>query len=86
MHKILTVHDLSSILLTEASEHGGSEEFIEDIANVITKHFGGEVGTVSFEEGATDPYWIVIHKDERIPQQDSVYDDYDGKGWREENS
>lgn len=58
-------------------------EFLEDLAELVAKHAGGEVGTISHEEGATDPFWIVLHEDKRIPPGAGFYSGLDGRGWRD---
>jgi hypothetical protein len=89
MYKLLTPKDLLKVLERKIESDdvvSDKIEFLEELAGLVTEYAGGEVGTISHEEGATDPFWIVIHKDERMAPGDGFYHGLDDSNWREDNA
>jgi hypothetical protein len=83
MHKIITPKNILQLLTEQINEENpkcNKSELIEDLAELTAKHFGGEVGTISFEDGATDPFWIVLHKGDLNPVE-NPYEQFE-EGWR----
>ena len=55
------------------------EEFIKDLAGVLTKHFGGRVGLVQWVD-ELDDMTVAISNDGNIPEGGGIYKDYDKDG------
>ncbi len=50
--------------------------FLEDMANIVAKYFGGSVGMVDFDE-STGEYWVPFHITEEVPENGGVFSKYD---------
>lgn len=70
IHK--AVHDDNVIDCNDAYEH-----FMEDLAQLVCTHFGGEVGTVSMPEYDELGWAVGIHVNDSVPADGGVYKDYD---------
>ena len=80
MAKILTVGELVDIVSRapdEIDDVDQFQDFIRDIAEVVTKHFGGDLGSVgdSLDDGLGCT--IGIHINEDVPPDGGVYRKYD---------
>jgi hypothetical protein len=64
------VHDESLIDCQDAYLH-----FVEDLADLIESHFGGEAGTVYF--GPYDLFYLNFHVNDSVPADGGIYKDYD---------
>jgi len=83
MHKIITPKNILKLLddqIKEVKPECNKLDLIEDLAELVTKHFGGEVGSITFESDATDPFWIVLHKGNLNPVE-NPYEQFE-EGWR----
>jgi hypothetical protein len=82
MHKIITPKNILELLKEKIENDSlNSHELVEDLAELAASHFGGEIGTISFEEDATDPFWIALHKG-YLDEQDNPYERFE-EGWVE---
>jgi hypothetical protein len=81
MSKVLTDKELLDIVRRAVEEDeidclDSYLYFMEDLGNVIAKHFGGERGTVDFEE-ADDTVYIAFQVNENVPENGGIYKKYD---------
>lgn len=82
MSKILTVAELdciisNNLLQPEIDDQGQYEQFVLDLARVVTKHFGGKVGSVHKPGPDTHLYSVGILLDRHVPSDGGVYKRYD---------
>lgn len=80
MAKILTDKEIADIVRRAIHEPEIDDvhqylEFLTDISEVITNHFGGDFSSVGYdpEEG----YTIAIRHNEEVPDDGGIYKDYD---------
>jgi hypothetical protein len=81
--KILTDAEMAQIV--HNAVHGdlidcadSYEHFLEDLAELICSHFGGDVGTVSPPESSDTAKWAVTFSvNECVPPNGGVFKDYD---------
>lgn len=81
MAKILTDKEMKDIIIRaiDGDEIGDSDSykhFLEDLGSLIANHFGGERGTVEYNEEAQD-YHIAFNVNECVPPDGGVYAKYD---------
>jgi len=81
MAKILTDAELLHIVTTcivggEIDDRDQYMRFLEDLAQVVTSHFGGRLGTVS-PPGYALSWTVAIHRDENVPEGGGIYKHYD---------
>lgn len=80
MAKILTAKELLEILQNAEQEIGDADQWrdlVQDLAEIVTKHFGGNLGAVgeSLDDGLGCT--IGIHINEDVPPDGGVYKKYD---------
>jgi len=82
MAKILTAKELGKIVWDATHDEGVIDcadsytHFLEDLAELVCTHFGGNRGGVG--EPDVDLDWTVgIHVNERVPADGGVFKDYD---------
>lgn len=82
MAKILTTRELAKIVLAQSDnliDLAQHEEFAKDLAELVTKHFGGRVGLIQWVDDLND-VTVAISQDGNIPENDGVYKDFDTEG------
>jgi len=82
MAKILKDTELLAIVSRivqndEIDDSDQYKEFLEDLADVVTKHCGGEVGSADYDGGDGLGYTIAIHVNDSVPPDGGVFADYD---------
>jgi len=55
------------------------EDFVTDLAALITKHYGGKVGLIQWVE-ELDNMTVAISQDGMIPSNGGIYKDFDKEG------
>lgn len=82
MAKILTTRELAQLVLAECDnliDLAQHEEFTKDLANLVTKHFGGKVGLIQWVDDLND-VTVAISQDGNIPKDGGAYKDFDTEG------
>jgi hypothetical protein len=82
MAKIITGKELLQIAATapKALPPKQYEEFVRDLAGLVTAHFGGRVGLVQYVEEDLNDVTAAISQDGSIPEDGGAYKDYDPDG------
>ena len=81
MPKQLTDKELAEIVHRAVHDEGLIDcqdsylHFVEDLADLIESHFGGEAGTV--EVGVDDQLYVSFHVNDSVPADSGIYKDYD---------
>jgi hypothetical protein len=81
MAKILTDDELLEIITktvkgAEIDDRDQHRRFLEDLARVVTAHFGGDPGSVRGPEYPLS-WTVAIHWNDSVPEDGGVYRDYD---------
>jgi hypothetical protein len=81
MAKILTDAELLHIVTTcivggEIDDRDQYMRFLEDLADAVTMHFGGERGRVTPADSEL-PYTVTIHWNDSVPDGGGIYQGYD---------
>jgi len=79
MSKILTDEELLSIIKAaitgeQIDDRETYKRFLGDLAVVVTDYFGGEPGTVDYEE---EEYYVAIRINDSVPCDGGIYKGYD---------
>jgi len=81
MSKVLSDKELGDIIYKAVNDYyliddaDSYRHFLEDLAVLVTDHFGGDVSMV--DVGADDGWYVNIHHNECVPEDGGVYRDYD---------
>ena len=81
MSKILTDKEMLDIIRrtvigNEIDDSDQYLQFMEDLGDVIVKHFGGKRGTADFQEG-DDDFYLAFNISEEVPEDGGIYKEYD---------